>query len=323
MVHPPFTYNLEEIEEYIFKGIHYTIPQDVANVIANLAKQVGAPDYVKTPTFQKPSHGNAHIHIQDNVEEFGNGKDKKRKNQRPPVKTFQSTKIANETEFDIIRSCINKITDKNYNDMRNKIMECLENSMNSNLNTNTNLNEISSNIFNIASANRYYSKIYAELYSELYNHFEFIREKFNEHFSKFNELFHSIEYVDPNENYDKFCEINKINEKRKSIATFYMNLMYFNVIHKTHIIQIARNLLENVYEYISLENKKNEVDEFTEIILILCNKEILCDDIIRNYSIKGLTISDIIQKIAKSKTTDYTSLTSKTIFKFMDISELL
>ena len=99
--------------------------------------------------------------------------------------------------------------------------------------------------------------------------------------------------------------------------------MHFKVIPKNDIIQIAQNLLEKIYEYISLENKKNEVDEFTEIILILCNKEILCDDIIRNYTIKGHTICDIIQKIAKSKTTDYASLTSKTIFKFMDISELL
>jgi hypothetical protein len=322
MVHQPFTYKLEEIEEYIFKGIHYIIPQNVAEVIANLAKQVGAPDYIKTPTFQKPLHNT--VHHPDNTQDIGNGKDKKRKTLRPPNK-FQSTIIANDNEFDTIRTYINKITDKNYNDMRNKIIECLEKLVDTNLNTNTNinLNEISTNIFCIASANRYYSKIYAELYSELYNQFEFIREKFNENFSKFNELFHSIEYVDPNENYDKFCEINKLNEKRKSIANFYMNLMYFKVIPKNEIIQITRNLLEKVYEYISLENKKNEVDEFTEIILILCNKEILCDDIIRNYTIKGENISAIIQKIANSKQNDYKSLTSKTIFKFMDISELL
>ena len=42
-------YNLEEIEDIIFKGFDYRIPDDVMEKISNLSMQVGSPDYIKTP----------------------------------------------------------------------------------------------------------------------------------------------------------------------------------------------------------------------------------------------------------------------------------
>ena len=46
-------YNLEEIEDIIFKGFDYRIPDDVMEKISNLSMQVGSPDYIKTPIFKK------------------------------------------------------------------------------------------------------------------------------------------------------------------------------------------------------------------------------------------------------------------------------
>ena len=89
------------------------------------------------------------------------------------------------------------------------------------------LGGIGENIFDIASSNRFYSKIYANLYSDLSSKFEFIKDQYLQNLKRFTELFNNIEYVDSNVNYDRFCEINKINEKRKSLAAFYINLMYF------------------------------------------------------------------------------------------------
>jgi hypothetical protein len=317
-------YNLEEIEDIIFKGFDYRIPDDVMEKISNLSMQVGSPDYVKTPIFKKrdnPMKVDTEISILNQPAKDHYKKRRGNKNmEQEDLPSFQTTKIETKSgidaDFDTIRTTINKMTDKNYIDMCNKIIEIinkllLEHSV-------SDLGGIGENIFDIASSNRFYSKIYANLYSDLSSKFEFIKEQYSQNLKRFTELFNNIEYVDSNVNYDRFCEINKINEKRKSLAAFYINLMYCGVISKDEIITITRNLLAKVYEYISLENKKNEVEELTETIAILYKKDLYNEDEI----IEGFTINEIVKKIANSKVKDYKSLSNKALFKFMDLIDM-
>ena len=51
-----------------------------------------------------------------------------------------------------------------------------------------------------------------------------------------------------------------------------------NVVSKVQIMKITRELMFQLYSYISIENKKNEVDELTETIILLYKKEIYEDD---------------------------------------------
>jgi hypothetical protein len=325
-------YTLEQIEDIVFKGFDYQIPDDVMEKISNLAMQVGSPDYVKTPVFKKRENP-----MKVEPAETNSEKDfkKKRKNKAVEVfnddewdnsfKSFQTTKIETKTgidaDFDSIRALINKITQKNYSEICNKIVENI-NKLISN-NSESDLSNVASNIFEIASSNRYYSEIYAQLYTDLSKKFEFMRTQYQENLIKFTGLFNNIEYVDPNENYDRFCEINKANEKRKSLAAFYMNLMNHGIISKNEIKSITRNLLSKIYEFIYIENKKNEVEELTETIGILYNKDLYENDDGNDYEkIDGFTIGEIIKKIANSKIKDYKSLTNKSLFKFMDLIDM-
>jgi hypothetical protein len=324
-------YTLEQIEDIIFKGFDYEVPDEVMEKISSLAMEVGSPDYVKTPIFRKRDNP---MKVEPTISITKEQGKKRRGNKSMEVindddwetiRTFHTTKIETkagiDADFDSIRAFINKMTDKNYIDMRNKIIEIIEKIVSEN--SETDLSGVGANIFEIASSNRYYSKIYADLYADLSSKFEFIKSKYEENFKRFTELFENIEYVDPNDNYDKFCEINKVNEKRKSLATFYINLMYCGVISKVQIMQITRNLLAKIYEYISMENKKNEVEELTENIALLYKKDLYKDDQADNYEkIEGCTVSEIINKIANSKVKDYKSLTNKSLFKFMDLIDM-
>jgi len=327
-------YTLEQIEDIVFKGFDYQIPDDVIEKISNLSMQVGSPDYIKTPIFKKRENPmkvepSAPAPIRDN------NNNKKRKGNKymevlnddewDTLRSFQTTKIQAKTgidaEIDSIRALINKITDKNYIDLRNKILEIIEKLVAEN--SDSNLGIIGSNIFDMASSNRYYSKVYAELYADLSNKFDFIKNEYEINFKKFVDLFNNIEYVDSNEDYVRYCEINRINENRKSLASFYINLMNSGVISKEEIMQITRNLLSKIYEFISIENKKNEVDELTETIAILYQKKLYDDDEGENYElINDYTINEIIEIIAKSKVKDHKSLTTKSLFKFMDLIEM-
>jgi len=323
-------YSLEQFENIIFNGFDYQIPEETMEIISNLAMQVGSPNYDRTPVFKKRENP-MKVEPTATVQKDG-GKKRRGKateilndDDWDSIRTFQTTKIEAKTgiegDFDSIRSFINKMTDKNYIDMRNKIVEVIDKIVSEN--SETDLSNIGTNIFEVASSNRYYSKIYADLYSDLSQKYEFIREKYQENLKQFISLFSNIEYVDPNQNYDRFCEINKINEKRKSLATFYINLMNNGIISKTEIMQITRNLLADVYKFISEENKKNEVEELTETVALLYKKELYEDDEGDEYEqIEGYTISEIIERIANSKVKDYKSLTNKSLFKFMDLIDM-
>ena len=182
-------YTLTEIGDIIFRGFDYEIPVEVIKKISDLAKQVGSPDYVKTPVFKKRENGetgNAAATASYPTKDIGKKKRRNKGNELmnddefDAINAFQTTKIETKTginaEFDIIRSFINKMTDKNYADFRNKIIEAIEKLVKER--TDVELDEISTSIFDITSSNRYFSKIYAELYSELSAKFDFIKSKY-------------------------------------------------------------------------------------------------------------------------------------------------
>ena len=324
-------YTLENINSILFDGFGYQLPEKTLETISELSLQVGSPDYIKTPVFQKRENP---MKVEAVVKDLGGLKKNKRgKNNEilndeswDSIRTFQTTKIEEKTgidiQIDIIRTYLNKMSDKNYIDMRNKIIEIVDKLASESF-TSEDMVRFSSTIFDIASNNRFYSKMYADLYSDLSSKYEMMREVFETNFNKFIDLFNNIEYVDPKDNYDKFCEINKTNEKRKALATFYLNLMNNNIIPKIKIMEITRNLLAQIYSFILVDNKKNEVDELTETVAILYKKEMYEDDEGDEYNqIEGYTISEIIEKIANGKVKDYKSLTNKSLFKFMDLIDM-
>jgi hypothetical protein len=327
-------YTLDNINSILFNGFEYKLPEETLEIISNLALQVGSPDYVKTPVFKKRENP---MKTEVPVKEFaGAGFKKSGKRGKAveivndddweAIRTFQTTKIEEkvgiEAQIDSIRVLLNKITDKNYIDMRNKIIDSIDKIIQEGI-APEELLRFSSAIFDIASANRFFSKMYADLYSDLSSKYKILKTAYETNLEKFTSLFNIVEYVDPQVNYDKFCEINKANEKRKALASFYLNLMNNGIIPKIKIIQITRNILSQIYTFISLDDKKNEVDELTETFAILYKKEIYQDDDGEDYDeIDGYTITEVIDRIAKSKVKDYKSLTNKSLFKFMDLVDM-
>jgi hypothetical protein len=240
------------------------------------------------------------------------------------LRTFHATiieeKVGIDVQIDLIRSNLNKMSDKNYQDLKNKIMDVLDTLIENDI-TDENLLLVSSSIFEIASTNRFYSKLYADLYCELITKYDFMKEVFEKSFHSFIDVFAKIEYIDPDKDYDGFCKVNKDNERRKSLSAFFVNLTLNGLITMEDLLKVVCDLIEKVFSFIDLENKKNEVDEMTENIAILCNnKNILESKEI--FVLEGKTIEEAIRILANSKSKTYASLTNKSIFKYMDLIEM-
>jgi hypothetical protein len=339
-------YSLENFNTISFNGFKFDFPEETLKIISELSLEVGSPNYVKTPIFQKrinpiKSHNNSNEDNQDNDKNKFNihsnnereNTKKKRGNKSMEIindndwevlRTFQTTKIEKkegfEAQIDLLRSYLNKLTDKNYIDIRNKIIDTIETMVSEGI-TNDEMLKLGTIIFEIASTNRFYSKIYADLYSDLINKYNMMKEIFEENFNNFMDLFDVIEYVEPSVDYNKFCKINKDNEKRKALAAFFINLMNNNIISKEKIISIIRNLMHKIYNFVNENNKKNEVDELTENVVILYKKELISGGI-KYELIDGNTIDQLIEKFAHSKSKNYLSMTNKSIFKFMDLIDM-
>ena len=339
-------YLLLDFNNLLFNGFNYELPAETIGIISELALEVGSPDYVKTPIFQKRENpmrtsmnddgdrnwsvgggsnggvGGSNGGVGSKKRRGGNKNAEVSEGEWETIRSFQTTKIEDregiDYEIDNIRTYLNKITDKNFDDFCPKIMELLECIISG---TTEDIKQVSLAIFDIASTNRFYSKIYADLYTKIIKKYDVMKGSFEESLNNFSELFNVIEYVDPNVDYDRFCKINKDNEKRKALGAFFINLSINGMIPLATIQNITRTLLSQIYKYISEENKKNEVDELTENVALFYKKEFY-DNNVKYELIEGYTITEIIERIAISKVKDYKSLTNKTIFKFMDMIDM-
>ena len=344
-------YSLKDFLDISFDGFNYSLPEDIVQTISGLSLEVGSPSYIKTPVFRKRenhlktySNGNSINNNNNSIDSslsphqnpssqnlsFRRKKNIGNKNMEVinkedwnALRSFQTTKIDKkvgiESKIDIIRSFLNKMTDKNYLEMKNNIFQLLDEVVTTN---SEEINKITIIIFEIASTNRFYSKIYADFYAELIGKYESMRSIVLESFDHFLELFHHIEYVDSTVDYDKFCRINKDNEKRKALSTFFINLMVNNILSKDKILDIIHTLLKNVYEYIRIENKKNEVDELTENVVLLVRKDLLKEEDFQRIIVEDKNLGQIIEFLANCKVKDYKSLTNKSIFKYMDMIDM-
>jgi len=256
------------------------------------------------------------------------------------ILSFQKTELKKkegiELGIDNIRSYLNKLTDKTYattvSDILKEISELFTASADNTSeehNTVAVMNRIALSIFNTASSNAFYSEIYARLFRDLMAQekeggpYAVFREVFERNLASFMSLFETIEYCDPKKNYDKFCDINKANEKRKAMSLFIVNLMKFGIVEKTQVIALMRQIQELMYTNMRLEGKTNEVDELTENLYIMVKhshatfKATATADTEISESFK--TRIEQITEISRLKLKSKPSITNKTIFRHLDM----
>jgi hypothetical protein len=236
------------------------------------------------------------------------------------VAKFKTTKIEIKTginkNIDDIRISLNKISNKNYESQKKIIMEHLEHF----LTDDEALHKIAQFIFDIASANKFYSELYADLYLELVNKSIIFNVVLESYVKTYKSTIDNIINVDANEDYDGYCQYVKENDKRRSMASFFVMLSKRGVLEREIIIDIIIHFLKTFMEYIKEDGKTSECEEISEILFILISLG-HSDDI---YS-KAFS-NDIIPQIiiiSKLKVKDYKSLTSRIVFKQLDLIDFL
>jgi hypothetical protein len=326
-------YSLDQFSTISFNGFDFTIPKETYDMIHYLTNEVGCPSYVKTPVFHKKIDTSSIFETQkapisSKGKRKGNKAAEISNEEWESIRNFQATKLEEKTgldsEIDQIRLHLNKITDKTFTDMKDKLIIIINNLCIAGLDENG-MDKISKTIYDISSSNKFYSKIYADVYAELVEKYPWLKKLFEQKLEGFIGAFENIQYCDPEKDYNKFCDMNKMNEQRKATTQFYMNLYRNGFIHASIMTENLQTLLERVREMVDENDKKNEVDEYTENIAIMYDKtmiETAEEDTDDEYCVGSLSIYEFIMKMAKSKAKDYKSLSNKSIFKYMDLVDM-
>jgi len=332
-------YSLKEFTDVSFSGFEYEIPSEICNTINQLCAHVGVPK-LKNNTFTKQiEKGESSVFgsLKLGASITSNMAGKKRRGNKTQevsaeewesLRTFQATKIEQksgiEGEMVQVRLMLNKLTDKTFLDIREQLMDKLNY-----INTNFAKDELillGVMIYEVSSANKFYSKIFADIFAELYTVYEWIKVPFNSTMVSILDKYTNISYVEPQIDYDGFCAMNKVNDQRKSVSAFIVNLAINGIIPKQCIAGLLRELLSMATQMIVEPNKANEVAELVENIAILYNRDILMSKDVNidatELLIDGKTVVSVIQQLAKYKTKDYISFSNKALFKFMDLADI-
>ena len=283
----------------------YTLPASVLSIIQNLCLQlnVTAPSPVVSQERKKRSN------IQTEDDGWSS------------VRSFKSTVIEKkegiEKTINDIKSCLNKMSIKNFDTQKYEIIQYIEGL--SPTNYLIEIKQIASSIFHIASTNKFFSEIYANLYKILINKFDVFKEILDDFIEHFIESMQDIKYVSQNEDYDKYCKYNQENDARKATSAFITNLMINEVLAKESIVHIILQMQELIDKNIDIPDKVNEVEEITENLFIILSSGLTTLKTDASWN----TIADKIREFASYKPKEKKSLSSRAIFKFMDIVQKL
>ena len=340
-------YTLADFKRILNEGFVNNITPEVLKTIQSIADQVGAPEYIKTPQFdrqiQKPK---LQITIPSSGELLGSaslgsaslGSANVNSSSKNPLKfklkeptnedweslrNFQTTillkKEGIDASIDQIRKHLNKITTKTYDSLKAKIIieinSIIKEGNQESPEMLVELNKIGEALFTIASGNSFYSDMYAKLYKELMELYPFMTTIFKTNFDNFRELFNKIEYCDSTVNYDAFCANNKLNEKRRALSAFYVNLMKLKIIPGDSILDIINSLQDYILRAIDMPDHKPIADELSEILFILITSG--TNKFVDKTNWQAVKL--VVKQISAMKPAEHISITNKTVFKHMDM----
>lgn len=301
------------------EGFTFKLPEETIELIKKISKNVGAPEYIKTPHFEKKGTFGTklRIHTKEIICDT----------EWNLVRNFKATTLEKKEgialSIDKIRKHLNKMTDKTYDKLYEQIVQEIEligcDSL-ENEDICKELKRIGDSIFEIASSNGFYSKMYAKLYKELMLKYDFMKTIFNEHLNSDVSIFKNFAYCSPDKDYDTFCKNNKVNEKRRAIGSFYINLMLYDVIPTTKIISMIHEMQTDLISFIKKESHVNIVDEMSELlyILIVHGKSMLKP--MKNEWKQFINRIEIVSLMTNKS---HPSISNKTIFKHMDMMEAI
>ena len=273
----------------------YVLPTHVMDIIARLSQLFGT-------TFSTPVYTESKPRIQ-------------RQQQRPKEEwktDFKATTIIEKGDkFTDIRTALNKLSPKNYDATSEFILEKVKELIEDETFENSTM---VTNIIDIMRTSKI--AVYPKFYKVLVDTFPVFAQSVEQLQESYMASMSNIKYVDQNSDYNAFCANNKENDRRKATADFITHLAPLGLIPHNKITFMTDVLVDLVHTYMKETDKTGEVDELTENIFILMGALIKSSNVPKDLNDKVLYLS-------QRKVKELPSISSRAIFKYVDLIERL
>jgi len=304
-------YTLAFYETMCVQPSTYTLPQLNLDNINALHLHMGVHNI---PPKAKPVDNPLRRQKQENMENW-----KKREE-------FKATVIAKKEGYENLlgelKKFLNKLTTANYDTQAESVIETVKSIIalgdDDADKIKLVLTQTAEVIMQVACSNKYYSALYAKLFMRLVDiHEQFLEEK-SRICNKFLTALQEIEIVDPNVDYDRFCIVNKKNDERRSMMLFIINLYKTGGCSFDELMSIVIKIDEMIHMHVSASSFIEYTNELTEIMNIFVTN--MVTEIKSNK--EWVFVKNRIVDYSKYKTKDYPGMSSRTIFKYMDMVDL-
>lgn len=339
---PTYRYSMSMIESILFAGFQPKLMQSVIDIINTLDSELQVPEETTTtmnvssvhyPRKEKSSSDNMHHHNSSHggKNKYGNAKKNNRKQIEVSSEEWDSMMAASsivkrtetdglEKELNNIRVLMNKISTKNYDTQFVVITDSIRNYMNAANESEEDIAKLFQSIMGIVGTNKFFSELYANLFKEWFVLFPVLTKHWDLQMEQCKNSINDIHSVNPNVDYDGYCNYTKINDKRRAYTTFIANLSKKNVISEESVCNLLVYYLEKTMEYIDTDGKSVEVEEITENVHILTS--IISSNMGNNDTWKTIIVPSLIQ-ISQMKMKEHASLSNRVVFKYMDIIDTM
>jgi hypothetical protein len=305
-------YTINDFSKMAYSGVKYDLPDSILKILKALSDSLSPTDASDT---KKPI-------VKTNKQFHPKAED------WSAVRSYKTTKIpevkeGTEKSIKDIRIALNKFSNKNAETQHDIIVLLIKQVISESKEVEEDTKKVCTLIFDIVSTNEFYSSLYAKLYKDLIGIFPEFSDKMIDILDKYKESFNNIKVVDPNVDYDGFCDNVKSNDLRRAMTTFIMNLVKNLAISDSDVLNILLYLEELVLKYAEDADKSPVVEEITENIFIFItqgNKKLNATPMWKDKIIPNI---HAISKLRKTDPTKYPSMTTRATFKFMDIIDEL
>lgn len=220
-----------------------------------------------------------------------------------------------------LKKYLNKLTSANYDAQIESIIETMKSVMlidADETKTQECMTRMIDVLVQVACNNKYYSMLYAQVYERLAGLYSHILDEKVRIYDNFLSSLQGIEVGDPNVDYDKFCEITKKNDERRALMLFIINMYKlggYNMQQLSHIVSVID---EMIHSHIHDSKFIEYTNELTEVMNMFVTNMVTDIKDCNEWAF----VKDRIMDYSKYKTKNYPGMSSRTIFKYMDMIDL-
>jgi hypothetical protein len=126
----------------------------------------------------------------------------------------------------------------------------------------------------------------------------------------------TIQYIDPDVDYDGYCAYAKSCDVRKSTTTFIMNCLKKDQIRVDQVYTIIRENIACIRSSMDEEGKTKEVEELVENLFIMMTMG-------KSHLTEATEWINAVKDLAKLKGKSHVSWSNRAAFKMLDLVDAL